>query len=92
VHRLTPRQRQIVQLQGEGLCQKEIAGRLGIALSTVKVHIARSFKRTGSHSGPGLQGQIRAGELRSIASKIKRLLDASNRHVALSRSWPPLLP
>jgi DNA-binding NarL/FixJ family response regulator len=90
MQRLTPRQRQIVKLQARGLVQKEIADRLGIALSTVKTHLARSFLKTGSHSGPGLQGQIRAQELRSVAGKIKRLLDASNRDVTLSKRWPPL--
>ena len=37
--RLTPREWQIVRLLQEGLCNKEIASRLGIQVATVKKHI-----------------------------------------------------
>jgi len=37
---LTPRQREVLELMGKGLTNKEIAGVLGIAPLTVKVHVA----------------------------------------------------
>lgn len=88
MQRLTPRQREIVRLVGRGLTQKDIGGRLDIGLGTVKTHLAHAFARTGSVSSHDLQWQIRAGELRTIAGKIQRLLDASNRHLATIRRWP----
>lgn len=36
---LTPRQRQVIHLIAEGLTNKEIASRLGIAVHTVKTHV-----------------------------------------------------
>jgi RNA polymerase sigma factor (sigma-70 family) len=38
---LPPRQRQVLKLLAEGLTNKEIALRLGISPSTVKIHVAR---------------------------------------------------
>ncbi len=37
--RLTPRQLQVLELMGEGLSNKEIAQRLGMAEGTVKIHV-----------------------------------------------------
>lgn len=39
--RLPPRQQQVLELLAEGLTNKEIARRLGIAPETVKIHVAR---------------------------------------------------
>ena len=39
--RLPPRQQQVLQLLAEGLTNKEIGRRLGIAPATVKIHVAR---------------------------------------------------
>lgn len=41
VGRLPPRQAEVLRLLAEGLTNKEIALRLGIAPSTVKIHVAR---------------------------------------------------
>ena len=79
-------------MQGEGLSHKMIAGNLNLGLGTVKAHLAGAYRRTHVQSGYGLQGQLRSHELRNIADKIKRLLEASHRHLARSRSWPPLRP
>lgn len=47
---LTPRQRAVAALMAEGLANKEIAGRLGIALSTVKAHAQVLFNRMGARN------------------------------------------
>ena len=39
--RLTPRERQIVQLLGEGLSNKEVAAKLGISVKTAETHRSR---------------------------------------------------
>lgn len=45
--RLTRREREVVQLVVEGLLDKEIAQRLGIAYTTVRTHLDRSFQKLG---------------------------------------------
>ena len=51
--KLSPRQRQIVELVGgEGLSWKAVAKRLGISEGTVKVHVGRLMDRLGSTHRP----------------------------------------
>ncbi len=45
---LPPRQREVLQLLGHGLTNKEIALRLGIAPATVKVHVSRLIEQLGA--------------------------------------------
>ena len=45
IESLTPREREIVTLVTSGLLNKEIAGELGLALVTVKVHRARIMRK-----------------------------------------------
>jgi two-component system nitrate/nitrite response regulator NarL len=47
-HRLTPRERQILALVGEGLKNRQIAERLSITAGTVKVHLMHVFEKTGA--------------------------------------------
>jgi DNA-binding NarL/FixJ family response regulator len=51
VHReradLTPREREALGLVADGLSNKQIARRLGIAEGTVKAHLGRAFRRIG---------------------------------------------
>lgn len=47
VDELTPREREVLALVGEGLPNKTIATRLGISEKTVKVHLGRLFTRIG---------------------------------------------
>jgi len=42
---LTPRELEIVPLVTEGLSNKEVAARLGISSSTVKVHLRHVFRK-----------------------------------------------
>lgn len=46
---LTPRERQLVVLVGQGLKNKEIAYTLGITEGTVKVYLCRLFTKTGAN-------------------------------------------
>lgn len=54
LERLTPRQREILQLIAEGQTVKEIAGRLNISAKTVETHRARLMKRLDIYDVPGL--------------------------------------
>jgi FixJ family two-component response regulator len=47
---LTEREREVVRLVAQGLLNKQIAGELGIAEITVKLHRGRAFKKLGVRS------------------------------------------
>jgi DNA-binding NarL/FixJ family response regulator len=68
--RLTPREREIVQLICEGMKNKEVADQLGITPGTVKVHLMHIFEKTGvkdrfelAVSGRRMLGTTRTGVL-----------------------------
>ncbi len=44
---LSDREKQVLRLAAQGLANKQIARRLGISESTVKVHIGSIFRRIG---------------------------------------------
>jgi DNA-binding NarL/FixJ family response regulator len=44
---LSPREREILTLVAEGMLNKQIARRLGIAEHTVKIHLGNAFRRIG---------------------------------------------
>ena len=50
VHDLTSRQRQVLDLVGSGLANKEIAGTLGIKTATVKLHVNAIFRALHVHN------------------------------------------
>ena len=82
MHQLTPRQRQITDLQGQGLAQKQIADRLNLSLSTVKTHLSRAHARTGTRSGLEMQSGIRRRELGVVHDEIRTIEAVSKRAVA----------
>src|SRR5207302_570941 len=51
--RPTPRLAQILTLAGRGYADKQIAGQLGISLSTVRTHLQRFYSANGLHSRTG---------------------------------------
>lgn len=58
---LTQRERQLLSLIGQGLTNKEIAARLHLSEQTVKNHVHRILRKTGSPSRTGL-GQLARAE------------------------------
>jgi DNA-binding NarL/FixJ family response regulator len=62
LERLTPRQREIVQLIAEGNSTKEIAFLLNVSVKTVETHRGQVMDKLGIHDIPGLvRYAIRAG-------------------------------
>jgi DNA-binding NarL/FixJ family response regulator len=51
---LTDREREVLQLAAEGKANKEIAGQLGIGLTTVETHRTHILQKLGLHSVPEL--------------------------------------
>jgi DNA-binding CsgD family transcriptional regulator len=51
---LTDREREIVMLLGEGMCNREIGDRLTLSVRTVESHIYRAMSKTGTTSRDGL--------------------------------------
>ncbi|HEY8515735.1 MAG TPA: response regulator transcription factor [Candidatus Binatia bacterium] len=63
--RLTPRQRQILQLVAEGASSRSIARRLELSVKTIESHRAQLMERLGIHDVAGLvRFAIRAGLVR----------------------------
>jgi DNA-binding NarL/FixJ family response regulator len=63
--KLTPRQREVLQLIAEGLSNKEIAARLNLSLKTVESHRTELMERLGIHGVAGLtRYAIRMGLVR----------------------------
>lgn len=48
--RMTQREREVIALIAEGMSNKEIAGRLGVAADTVKSHVRNVMKKLALHS------------------------------------------
>ena len=48
--RVTEREGEILAMIANGLCDKEIAGRLDLRVRTVRTHVERLFLRNGLHS------------------------------------------
>lgn len=51
--RLTPRERQILEVLAEGLTRQEISDRPGISRETEHAHTAKTFSKLGTHSRVG---------------------------------------
>lgn len=56
---LTPRERQIAELLGEGLSNKEISARLYIEVTTVKTHVHNILEKLGAHSRGEAAAKVR---------------------------------
>lgn len=58
---LSPREREIAALVGEGMTSKEVAGRLGLSRRTVEAHRSRVMRKLGVRNVAELIGQILDG-------------------------------
>jgi DNA-binding CsgD family transcriptional regulator len=56
--RLTPKQREVVELLVEGQTNKESASALGCQEGTVEVHVSRAMKKSGAGNRAGLVAKI----------------------------------
>jgi DNA-binding NarL/FixJ family response regulator len=64
--RLTPRQRQILQLVAEGASSRKMARKLNLSVKTIESHRAQLMERLGIHDVAGLvRFAIRAGVVRA---------------------------
>jgi DNA-binding NarL/FixJ family response regulator len=60
--RMTPREREVVNLIGEGLSNREIADRLGIASHTVKSHVRNIMEKLTLHTRLQIAAYAHRGE------------------------------
>ena len=58
---LTPRERQVLALVGEGLANKEIAGRLNVSPRTVEKHVESLLRKAGARSRAHLVAIVSSG-------------------------------
>jgi FixJ family two-component response regulator len=58
IERLTPRERQVIELVAQGMLNKQIAGQLGAAEKTIKVHRGRAMEKLQVRSAAALVGLL----------------------------------
>jgi FixJ family two-component response regulator len=58
IERLTPRERQVIELVAKGMLNKQIAGQLGAAEKTIKVHRGRAMEKLQVRSAAALVGLL----------------------------------
>jgi FixJ family two-component response regulator len=68
---LTPREFQVMELVVAGMLNKQIAGELGTAEKTVKVHRGRVMQKLGVNSVPELVRLVQRVRRKTKASKTK---------------------
>ena len=83
---LTPAEREVVRLAGEGLRNEAIARRLFIAPGTVKVHLSHIFAKLGITTRAELAAQAAAQDLTATSSD--ELTHAPRRAAIRGRSQP----
>ena len=82
---LTPAEREVVRLVGEGLRNDAIARRLFIAPGTVKVHLTHIFAKLGITTRAELAAQAAAQDLDRQMTLTGKTLPLSRRHTRPSR-------
>jgi len=65
-HRLTPREREIAELLGDGHTNKEIARRLGIEPTTVKNHVHNILEKLQVHRRADAALRLRGGTVQTV--------------------------
>jgi len=73
---LTDRQIEVFQLLSEGCSTKTIARRMGLAIGTVKVHLAAIYRVLGAHSRIEALAKARGGIVLPVVERAAELLTA----------------
>jgi DNA-binding NarL/FixJ family response regulator len=73
---LTDRQVEVFQLLSEGCSTKTIARRMGLAIGTVKVHLAAIYRVLGAHSRIEALAKARGGIVLPVVERAAELLPA----------------
>ncbi len=73
---LTDRQVEVFQLLSEGCSTKTIARRMGLAIGTVKVHLAAIYRVLGAHSRIEALARARGGVTRAAVDRASQMLAA----------------
>ena len=73
---LTERQIEVFRLLSEGCATKTIARRLGLAVGTVKVHLAAIYRVLGAHSRIEALAKARGGIALPVVARAAELLAA----------------
>ena len=73
---LTDRQIEVFQLLAEGCSTKTIARRMGLAIGTVKVHLAAIYRVLGAHSRIEALAKARGGVALSVVERTPEMLAA----------------
>jgi DNA-binding CsgD family transcriptional regulator len=62
-HRLTPREHEVIELLFDGLATAEMASRLGISPHTIRDHLKRVYRKTGTRSRSELLSTLSSARL-----------------------------
>lgn len=71
--RLSPRQKQVIDLVAQGLANKEIARRLDISPRTAEIHRSQAIHRSGTRTTYELISAMHAAEVAELKAEITRL-------------------
>jgi len=86
-HPLTARQADVLNLLAEGRSTKDIARRLGLAVPTVKTHLAAVYRQLGARNR--LQAVVKASALSSSGSAVTAMMRGLSRGEMLERQFAP---
>jgi two-component system NarL family response regulator len=89
---LTARQEDVLALLADGLCNKHIAARLGIALGTVKTHLRTAFEKLQvSNRSEAIAAAGRRGLLRDVQveAKVRSAPLAADRRAGVANAARP---
>ena len=84
-HPLTARQSDVLTLLAEGRTTKDIARRLGLAVPTVKTHLAAVYRQLGARNR--LQAVVKAGALASAAPSVTSMMRGMTQTEMFERNY-----